>query len=82
MDSEPFEHRDLLVGEAAQRHDAAAREERGVHLERRVLGRRADERHGPVLDVRQERVLLGLREAVDLVVGESVTISVLRFLLA
>ena len=45
----------------------AAREERRVHRERRVLGRRADEGDRPVLDVRQERVLLRLVEAVDLV---------------
>ena len=47
-----------------------AREERGVDLEVRVLGRRADQRHQPVLDRRQERVLLRLVEAVDLVEEE------------
>ena len=45
----------------------AARQERGVDLERRVLGRRADERDRARLDVRQERVLLRLVEAMDLV---------------
>ena len=39
----------------------------GVDLEERVLGGRADERQRPVLDRRQERVLLRLGEAVDLV---------------
>ena len=45
----------------------AAREERRVDLEVRVLGRRADERDEPVLDRGQQRVLLRLVEAVDLV---------------
>ena len=47
--------------------DGAAREERRVDLEVRVLGRRADQRHEAVLDGVQHRVLLRLVEAVDLV---------------
>ena len=43
------------------------REQRRVHLERRVLRRRADQRDRAVLDVRQDDVLLRLVEAVDLV---------------
>ena len=39
-------------------------------LEVGVLGRRADERDRAVLDVRQQRVLLGLVEAMDLVEEE------------
>ena len=58
---------DLLLGERAQGHHPAAREERGVHLEGGVLGGGADERHRALLHVRQERVLLRLVEAVDLV---------------
>ena len=50
-----------------EREDAGAGEERGDDLERRVLGRRADERDGAVLDVGEDGVLLGLVEAVDLV---------------
>ena len=42
----------------------------GVHLEVRVLGGRADERDEPVLDTRQQRVLLRLVEPVDLVEEE------------
>ena len=45
----------------------AAREERGIQFEARVLGRRADERDRAVLDIRQEAVLLRAVEAVDLV---------------
>ena len=45
----------------------AAREERRVDGEARVLRRRADDDDRAVLDVRQERVLLRLVEAVDLV---------------
>ena len=47
--------------------DLQPREQRRVDLEVRVLGRRADQRHEPVLDARQQRVLLRLVEAVDLV---------------
>ena len=46
---------------------AAARQQRRVELERRVLGRRADEHDDALLDVRQERILLHLVEAVHLV---------------
>ncbi len=44
-----------------------ARQQRVVHLEGRVFGGRADERHQPLLDERQERILLRLVEAVHLV---------------
>ena len=52
------------------RRAAPAREQRRVDLEVRVLGGRADQRDGPLLDRGQERVLLGLVEAVDLVEEE------------
>src|SRR5207237_5002176 len=50
-----------------QREYPAAREERGDHLEAGVLGGGADQRHRPALNVREQRVLLRLVEAVDLV---------------
>ena len=50
--------------------DLRAREQRRVDLEVRVLGRRADQRHEPLLDPGQQRVLLRLVEAVDLVEEE------------
>ena len=49
---------------------AQARQQRRVQLERRVLGRRADERDDAGLDGRQERILLRAIEAVDLVAEE------------
>ena len=60
----------LLVGERLELVELHPREQRRVELEVRVLGRRADQRHEPVLDARQQRVLLGLVEAVDLVEEE------------
>ena len=50
-----------------QHEDLRARQQRRVHLERRVLGRRADEHDVARLDARQERVLLRLVEAMDFV---------------
>ena len=44
-----------------------ARQESGVELEGRILGRRADEDDGAVLHDRQEGILLGAVEAMDLV---------------
>ena len=48
-------------------YTAGARQQRAVHLERRVLGGGADERDQAALDERQERVLLRLVEAVHFV---------------
>ena len=56
--------------ELAELVDLAAREQRRVHLEVGVLGRRADQGDEALLDRRQERVLLRLVEAVDLVEEE------------
>ena len=56
--------------ERVQLVDLRARQQRRVDLEVRVLGRGPDERHEPLLDGRQQRVLLGLVEAVDLVEEE------------
>src|SRR5437588_775092 len=50
----------VLVAEAGQLVHARARQQRGVHLEVRVLGRRADERQQALLDGREQRVLLSL----------------------
>ena len=47
--------------------DARPRQERVVHLEGRVLGRRADEDQRAILDVRQKGVLLRFVEAVHLI---------------
>src|SRR5438046_5439324 len=55
------------MAQPAEDQHLAAREERGIQLEARVLGRRADERDRAVLDIRQEAVLLRAVEAVDLV---------------
>ena len=56
--------------ERVQLVDLGAGEQRRVDLEVRVLRRRADERDQPLLDRRQQRVLLRLVEAVDLVEEE------------
>ena len=58
---------EILLGKALQDKHLAARQERRVDLEGRILGRRADEDDGPLLDERQERILLRLVEAVDFV---------------
>src|SRR5262249_5401879 len=61
------ERADLVGGERLENEDASARQERGDDLERGVLGRGADEDDRAALDVWQERVLLRLVEAMDLV---------------
>ena len=66
----PDDRRELLVRERHELVDLAPREQGRVDLEVRVLGRRADQRHRPLLDRRQERVLLRLVEPVDLVQEE------------
>ena len=43
------------------------RQQRRIHLERRVLGGGADEGEQPALDMRQERILLALVEPVHLI---------------
>ena len=58
---------DVRLLQRVQGQDPRARQQGPVDLERRVLRRRADEDDGAVLDGRQEGVLLGLVEAVDLV---------------
>ena len=62
--------RHLVLAERPQLVDLRPGEQRRVDLEERVLGRRADQRHQALLDGGQQRVLLGLVEAVDLVEEE------------
>ena len=57
----------LLALQRLQAEDAAARKERRDDLERGVFGGGADQGDRPILDVGQDRVLLCLVEAVDLV---------------
>ena len=63
----PDDDRDRVIGEWFEAPDAHPRQECAVDFEVGVLRRRADEGNGPVLDVWQQGVLLGLVEAVDLV---------------
>ena len=70
LDRPPQQALDLLGGELLELVDLRAREQRAVDLEVRVLGGRADQRHQPLLDGGQQRVLLRLVEAVDLVEEE------------
>ena len=55
------------IVQTLQHIDLAARQQRPVQLERRVLGRSPDQGDDPLLDEGQEAVLLGAVEAVDLV---------------
>ena len=67
LERPPHDRHDLRGAERLQHVDLRSREERRVHFERRVLGRRADEDDVARFDAREERVLLRLVEAVDLV---------------
>ena len=66
----PQQPGDVLRRQLLQLVDLRARDQRRVDLEVRVLGRRAHEHDEPLLDGGQQRVLLGLVEAVDLVQEE------------
>jgi hypothetical protein len=57
----------VVAGERLQPEDAAAREQRGDHLEGRVLGGGPDQRQRAVLGVGEDGVLLRLVEAMQLV---------------
>ena len=59
--------RDDVLARVAPARRPATRQQRRVDLEVRVLGGRADQRDHALLDRRQQRVLLRLVEAVDLV---------------
>ena len=63
----PQQQHDLVFGERLQHIDAAAREQCRIDFERRILGGRADQPDVALLHVRQERILLRLVEAVNLV---------------
>jgi hypothetical protein len=54
-------------GESLEHEDPGPGEQRGVHLERRVLGGGGEQRKGAVLDVRQQGILLPTVQAMDLV---------------
>ena len=58
---------DVVVGQRLQGQQQAARQQRRDDREERVLGGRRDQRDVPCLDGAEQRVLLGLGEAVDLV---------------
>ena len=61
------QQRERVDPERFEAKERRARQQRWVDLEERVLGRCADEHEETVLHARQERVLLGLVEPVDLV---------------
>ena len=67
LDGAAEDRHHLLALERRDDDDFRARQQRRVHFERRVLGRRADEDDVARLDVRQKRVLLRFVEAMDLV---------------
>src|SRR5690606_25992870 len=64
------EQRDVVVGERLQGQQQGTRQQRRDDGERRVLRRGGDEDDPPVLDAGEERVLLRLREAMDLIEEE------------
>ena len=66
----PDDRLDVFEPERLELVELHAREKGRVDLEVRVLRGRADQRDEALLDRRQERVLLGLVEAVDLVQEE------------
>jgi len=57
----------VVLAQRLQDEHARSRQQRRDHLERRVLGRGADQRDVALLHGRQDGVLLGFVEAVDLV---------------
>ena len=74
------QRRQGIVVEAAQDEHLAARQERGVQLEGRVLGGGADQGYRPILDIGQEAVLLGAVEAMNLVDEQERALAVLAAL--
>ena len=63
----PEKRDEIVLAEPLQDEHLAAREQRPVDLEGRILRRRADEDDAAALDEREKRVLLRLVEAVDFV---------------
>ena len=70
------ERAQLLVGQGAKLEDAGAGDQGADDLEIGVFRRGADEGDSAVLDVRQQAILLGLVEAVDLVHQEDSALAV------
>ncbi len=66
-ESPPQQQDDLLFSQRLQHIDAAARQQRRVDLERRILGGRADQPNVAFFHVRQKGILLRLVEAVNFV---------------
>ena len=69
------------IVEAAQHQHLAARQQRAVDLERRILGGGADEEHRAVFHVGKEGVLLALVKAVNLVDEKQRALARRRYLL-
>jgi hypothetical protein len=67
-----------LLVQALEHEDLAARQQSAVQLERGVLGGGADQGDDPLLHERQETVLLGAVEAVDLVDEQQVLWPAMR----
>ncbi len=57
----------VLLGQAPEREDTAAREEGANDFKTRVFGGGTDERYGAAFDMGQDGILLRFIEAVDLV---------------
>ena len=66
-DGAVHEHPEVVVLERFQGEQEAAAEQRGDHREAGILCRRGDQHDPAVLDAGEQRILLGLRESVDLV---------------
>ena len=77
LEAAPDQRAQALGAEGPQPPQGGAAQQGRVHLEEGVLGGGPDEHHQPVLDGRQEHVLLGLVEAVDLVDEEHGALAVL-----
>ena len=69
------DHAGLFAGQGQELEDARARDQRADDLEIRVFGGGADQHDRAVFDVGQERILLGLVPAVDLVHEEDGSFS-------
>ncbi len=58
---------DLLGREGFELEDLRAGNQRGIDVEGRVMGCRADQAHRALLDIRQQHILLGLVKPVQLI---------------
>src|SRR5712691_10162685 len=67
----PQQQQQVVRAQGFEDNHPSARQQRGDHLERRVLRRRAEEHDQALFHVRQEGVLLGLVEAVDFIDEQS-----------